>query len=345
MKDCSGFYGLVLVFLCIFVFGVMMSAAQTKCGAAQIFTASSCAGDATSPDENTLFQLVNKYRKANGRPELKVSPALSMLANRRLLDLEMNMKSLTHSWSNCPYDINDQKSWPCVLDAPTRLHSGYGGQGYETLYRTTAGRVVPVLAIEAWGKSPVHNSIILNLNVFKDLAYDEVGVAVDGQFAALWFGCQGSGAKAAAEGEMGLGVSFDQAVTGLSKILSINLASAQVEASSWRGASADKKIKLEIYGSQKDISEADIAVTMKLDAGKLTPQAQSALSTLLRNMFPELPDRDAWIESSVSAISANRTVSRTKLIRKAAIELRGDGPNALTLSVKPASQRGYIAVF
>ena len=112
---------------------------QSKCKGNQIFVEKACAGDDISSSERILFDLVNKYRQANGRPEIRLSKPLSMVANRRMLDLGQNLKTLTHSWSNCPYDINVQKTWGCVLDAPKKFGSGFNGQGYETLYRTETG--------------------------------------------------------------------------------------------------------------------------------------------------------------------------------------------------------------
>ena len=146
---------------------VVPALGQAACDGKQLFTAEACAGDAVSDEEKTLFDLVNKYRRSQNKTELKISPSLSRLANRRMLDLKFNVKKLTHSWSNCPYLISDQKPWGCVIDAPTRLKTGYPGQGYETLYRTTTGQVTPDAAIAAWKKSQLHNSIILNLETFR----------------------------------------------------------------------------------------------------------------------------------------------------------------------------------
>lgn len=322
-----------------------MTVAQANCTGKQALTAANCAGDANSSEEKSLFQLVNKYRAANSRPELRLSTSLSMLANRRVLDLKLNIKTLTHSWSNCFYDIKDEKTWPCVIDAPKRLNSGYQGQGYETLYRASAGNPSPMLALDAWKKSSLHNSIILNMGIFQDMAWNEVGVAIDGQFAALWFGYPGTGLKALGVSTNGLGVSYDQAVAGLSKMLSIDQKSSTIDNSKWQGFSADKKIKLEIFGTRKDISEASIAVSMKIEAGKLSPQAQTALSTLLKNLFPQWPDRDAWITSSVAAIAADRTVSKTKLVEKNTVEISSNGTNSLRLLVAPESKPKYTEVF
>jgi hypothetical protein len=341
----------IITFLLLFVIWICANGASTLilaqggCTGAQVLNAKNCGGDTNSPEEQSLFQLVNKYRAANNRPELRLSSSLSMLANRRLLDLKLNVKTLTHSWSNCPYDIKDEKTWPCVIDAPRRLNTGYKGQGYETLYRTVTGRASPSLALEAWEKSNLHNSIILNLGMFKDMTWDEVGIAVDGQFAALWFGYPGTGGKGVGTSELGLGVSYDQAVTGLSKILSVNLASATVEANKWQGYSADKKIKLEIFGTRKDVSEASLAISMKIEAGKLSAKGQAVLSTFLKNLFPEWPDRDTWIASSVAAITADRTASKTKLVRKISVEMSSNGTNSLRLLITPESKPKYTEVF
>ena len=37
-------------------------------------------------------------------------------------------------------------------------------------------------------RATLHNSIILNLGLFSKVQWDEVGVAIDGEYAALWFG-------------------------------------------------------------------------------------------------------------------------------------------------------------
>ena len=338
-------HGLLIILISVFWMlapGISSTTrAQGNCTKNQIFTAKSCAGDTNSAEEQALVQLVNKYRAANHQPELRLSVSLSMVANRRMLDLKQNMKSLTHSWSNCPYDVKVEKTWPCVAGAPQKLNSGYKGQGYETLYRIATGNATPSLALEAWRKSTLHNSIILNLGMFKDTAWDEVGVAIDGQYAALWFGFPGGGAAAAGDNGTGLGVSFDQTVTGLSKILKINQSSSTVEDSKWQGYSADKTIKLEIYGTRKEINETNLSITAKLEPnGKLSQRNHLAIATLLKNLFPEWAERDAWLEGAVNAISLDRSVSKTKLVRKTAIEIRTKGSNVLMLTVKPESQMG-----
>lgn len=339
----------VVIWAALLLFGIGSSSnnlGQTTCSGSKIFSEKNCVGDANSAEEKNLLDLINSYRTANKRPVVKLSPSLSILANRRMLDLRQNVKTLTHSWSNCPYDLKNEKTWPCVTDAPVTLKCGYAGQGYETLYRTAKGSVKPDLAVDAWKKSSLHNSIILNLGMFANMEWEEAGVAIDGEYAALWFGYRGIGGKAGVLDSPGLGVSYEQAVAGLTKILKIDQASSTVDNNKWQGYSADKKIKLEIYGNRKDISEANLAIAVKLESNKkLSPQSQIALSTLLKNLFPEWTDRDVWVGNMVAAIASDRTVSRTKFVRKNAIELRADGPDSLKLTVQPESQKKYIQVF
>lgn len=336
---------LIIVMSGMFVFCPRV-AAQVNCSGVQILQTPNCNGDDASSEEMALLELVNRYRVANGQSELRLSKPLSMVANRRMLDLKQNLKFLTHSWSNCKYEINDHKTWGCVTDAPQRLKSGYGGQGYETLYRTGMGRALPVSALDAWKKSILHNSIILNLSMFKNLEWEELGVAIDGQFAALWFGYKGNAPKKSEERVIGLGVSYDQAVKGLSKLLTIDQSSSTIDNSRWQGFSPDRKIKLEIYGTKKELSEANLGVTIKLEPDQtLEPKNKLAVSTLLKNIFPEWSDRDAWFESTLAAIQTDKSVSRTKIVRKIAVEMSADSSNALKISIKHESKPKYIEIY
>ena len=332
-----------LVFISLFfcVAAVGSASGQDPCGGKDVLTAKSCAGDAMSPDEQALFDLVTKYRAVNGKPAVRLSQSLSMVANRHLIDLIQNVKFFTHGWSNCPYDIAVEKTWPCVSEAPQRLNSGYKGQGFETLFHTAKGNATPAFALDAWKSSKLHNGIILNLDTFKDVAWNEVGVAVNGPYAALWFGTP-STAATPMRGN-GLGVSYEQAVAGLTKLLTIDITTTTVGDNTWRGFTTDKKTKLEILGSPKDITQASVGISMKLESdGKLTAKNLQIIVTLLGNLFPEWPNIDAWVTGTVAAISADRTVLKTKLVRKIAIEFRSDALDSLRLMIKPEAKSKYM---
>lgn len=319
--------------------------AQGPCNSKSLFTELRCAGDAVSADEKALFDLVSRYRAANGLPPAKLSEQLSVLANRRMLDLKLNLKVLTHSWSNCPYDIRDEKTWPCVMDAPRRLNTTYSGTGYETLFRTTANSVQPSAALETWRKSTLHNSIILNLPPFKEYPWDEIGVAIDGQFASLWFGTKAGGGSMGNESQ-GLGIGFDKAVSGLSKLLPIGSISSSVAGGKWQGTTADRSLKMEIFGVPKEISEMNVRLSIKLGLdGKLSPANRKIMLTLLSNIFPQWSEREAWLDRTLSTIAADRAASRTQIIEKNLVEVSGAAGNSINVSIRPTGKIAAIEVF
>lgn len=282
--------------------------------------------------------MVAKYRADHGLAAAKLSPQLSIVANRHLLDLRQNIRSLTHSWSNCAYDINDKKSWPCVMNAPARLGTSYKGEGYETLYRTSTGSASGQLAFEAWKKSTLHNSIIINLDAFKAVKWDEVGVAIDGEFAALWFGSPEFNVTRSASNAEGLGVTYDQAVRGLPKSISIGRESSTVEGGKWSGTSADKKVKLEIYGVPSEVAEVTVRISVKLEAdGKLSPANNKTLVALLTNLLPNFTEREEWLQRTLKTLGAEKDAMRTLLVRGIAVELTKSA-NSISLYVRPAKK-------
>lgn len=318
--------------------------AQAECDGKQIFSEKACAGDNVTADEKSLFDLVTSYRSSNGLPVSKLSTSLSKLANRHLIDIKVNLRYFTHSWSNCPYDIKDEKTWSCIIDAPVRLNSGYEGQGYETIYVTSEKTAKVSNALESWKRSSLHNSIITNQGMFKDLPWDEIGVAVDGSYVALWFGTPKKAGSMGSEGA-GLGITYEQIVAGLSRIVVIKQESTTIEATKWQGSSADKKITMEIFGTKKDVTEAKLSVTARLEADRsLSPRSFNVLVTLLKNAFPGWPDREAWLLSSLKAIGANTSAERTKIIGKNVVEIRHGAGGSIVMQLIPQSAKRAIEI-
>lgn len=319
------------------------SSGQENCTGQKIFSSPNCLGDGISADEKTLFDAVNKFRSDNNLQPIKPSAALSVLGNRRVLDLRQNMKTLTHSWSNCVYDINDEKTWPCLLESPTRLRTSYTGQGYETLYRTSRPLVTPSAAIEAWRKSSLHTTIILNQGMFADMTWVELGVAIDGPFAALWFGH--SPAKPSVIEYSGLGVSFENATTGLAKNLSIKQTSSASDLAAWQGYSPDRSLQLDIVGRRADISDAEITIAVKTGVGlPIESGKKSIMVSLLKNIFPEWTDAESWIDLSIRQISENRTAWRRKAVRGIPIEILADGADGIKLRINSAKKPDAVEV-
>ncbi|MGE3466941.1 MAG: CAP domain-containing protein [Pyrinomonadaceae bacterium] len=318
--------------------------AQPECRGSDVLVARACAGDGNSVEEQQLFQLLVEYRSANSLPEIRLSRSLSVVANRHLLDLQQNVKRFTHSWSDCSYDLAIEKTWPCINNAPSRLSSGYNGQGYETLYRTATGKASGPAALNAWKKSPLHNSIILNHGTFKNTAWNEVGVAIDGAYAALWFGTPSAEGAPKVSG-LGLGVSYGEAVSGLTRIFSIKSSDTTVGDTKWQGVSLDKTVKLELLGSDLNISQTRLAVSVELKGGRMSDQAQISLSTLLKNIFPDWVERDAWIASSIVRVTRDPTAVHTKVIRKINVEIARGSSTSFKLTITPAAYPKYVEVF
>lgn len=326
-----------ILFLLFLVFlSAIASFAQRPCTGQLIFTEKVCTGDEISQPEQELYRIINEYRASNNLPPIALSKPLSFVANRHLLDLENNIKYLTHGWSNCPYEVKDTKTWNCVMDAPRRLNSQYNGQGFENLYRNLNGFATPVLALEAWKKSPMHNSLILNLEVWKGTKFDAFGIAISGNFAAMWFGLPSGDQVKISKPTKGLGVSFEKTVSGLTEILSIQKESSLVDSEKWVGTSADKTVTLEIYGRQEDISETTMAVSFKLDKKlSLTEKNRGILSTFLQNLTGSWRGREKWIDEALSDLNKNPKITRSINLENKTIEMRVNKDNNLTLLVKP----------
>ncbi|MBS1793993.1 MAG: CAP domain-containing protein [Acidobacteria bacterium] len=325
--------GTMLLLLCFRV-----ASAQANCGGNAALTEKKCPGDELTATEKELFKMINDYRAANNLPPVALSESLSLVANRHLLDLANNVRTFTHGWSNCPYDLKDEKTWGCVFDAPKRLKAGYDGNGYENLYRNLNGAATPALALDAWKKSQFHNNLILNLDVWKDTKFDAFGLAISGNYAAMWFGSDG-GADRVGKQTKGLGVSFDKAVEGLTSVLRIKKDSALIESDRWVGRSVDKSVALEIIGRQDDIDQTTMAFSVRLEKNfQLNAQNRAVLSTFLANLTDGWNDREKWLDAALEFISKNPKGFRTLNIQNKTIEMRIGAQNKLTVLVKPTEK-------
>ena len=161
--------------------------AATDCDNQQILKLDSCIGDTVDTEETTLFNLINEYRVEKGLSTISLSPALSLVANRHVMDLQKNSGSLTHSWSNCAYDSSDKSTYTCMWEAPQRLGTSYTGNGYENAYSTT-GSATAVGALTSWKQSTAHNEVILNQSIWKDVNWNALGVGIYQGYAVIWFG-------------------------------------------------------------------------------------------------------------------------------------------------------------
>ena len=159
----------------------------TDCDNQQILKLDSCVGDSVDQEETTLYNLVNEYRVEKGLSPISLSPALSLVANRHVRDLQKNAGSLTHSWSNCAYDSSDSSTYPCMWEAPQRLGTSYTGNGYENAYGSS-GSATAIDALTGWKQSTAHRETILNQSIWKDVTWNALGIGIYQGYAVIWFG-------------------------------------------------------------------------------------------------------------------------------------------------------------
>lgn len=163
------------------------------CRGQDILTAEACNGDGLSDEENQLYQMINDYRAESGLPAIPLSPALTRLANRHVLDLEYNLEPnldhVTHGWSDCPYSLEEPDTWPCMWNAPQRLETGYPGQGFENAFGGPGEYEASAAdAFASWQSSEGHKAVMLNQGDWSSREWNAIGVGIYGGYAVLWFG-------------------------------------------------------------------------------------------------------------------------------------------------------------
>lgn len=341
----SSFPVIGLLFILLFTFSGF---AQNQCSGEQLFTQKNCAGDEVSNEEQQLANLINQYRKENKLSEVPISKPLSVLANRHLLDLQINVKFLTHSWSNCPYDVKNKETWNCLTEAPKRLNVDFNGIGFENLYKNFNANASPILALEGWKKSSLHNSLILNLGIFSSQNWEAFGVSIRGQYAAIWFGTSSSN-KQIADYKLpkGMGLTFQEVVKNLSNVVSIQKTATVLESDKWVGTSKDKSIILELYGETNDISEANLSLKIKLESqNQLTVRNKNLVLVYLNNIFSSTEEAEKWFDANFAKILQNKAITQSFVKNNKVMELRIDRNNYLILNAKPyrKSEGGAIEI-
>jgi hypothetical protein len=166
--------------------------AGRDCDKNQILQPGKCDGDELDDNEKQLAALINQYRKANRLAAIPLSPSLSVVANRHVRDMYINMKTLSHDWSNCPVS----QDWNCMWQAPQRLGTRYPGQGYENAYGSqewsvSSANVADIL--QAWkenGNGP-HNDVILNRGMWNEKKWQALGIGIYRGYAVMWVGSDG----------------------------------------------------------------------------------------------------------------------------------------------------------
>lgn len=172
-----------------------VTSAGKMVGPEMAITTIPAAGSSTYVDE--LARLINQYRAQRGLPAIPVSKSLGYVALTHATDLAINRPDApsqcnAHSWSNrgpwsaCCY-TPDHKQARCMWDKPREL-TLYTGNGYENAAFTTASRISPTQALEAWKGSPAHHDVILNRGTWADNTWRAIGGGLHSRYAVVWFG-------------------------------------------------------------------------------------------------------------------------------------------------------------
>jgi uncharacterized protein YkwD len=132
--------------------------------------------DGLEPEEQTLYNLVNQYRAQNGLAAIPISKALTLVANRHVHDLTSNIGTLTHGWSDAPYDPNNPSTYSSIWGAPQRF-TGYTGNGYENAYWSSVGATANDTLL-VWKNSPGHNALLLNTGIWQTSLWKAIGIGI-----------------------------------------------------------------------------------------------------------------------------------------------------------------------
>lgn len=78
-----------------------------------------------------------------------------------------------------------------MWDKPREL-TNYKGDGFEIAFYSTFKYISPEARakdiLESWKKSPHHNMVIINGDIWRDVVWKAFGVGVYGEYADVWFG-------------------------------------------------------------------------------------------------------------------------------------------------------------
>ena len=145
--------------------------------------------------EFKLAELINAHRAGLKLPPIALSGNLMKVARAHIHDLAenspQNNRCNLHSWSKkgswkgCCY-TGDNRSAECMWNKPREI-SNYKGNGYEIAYYQSVD-MSPESALEGWKSSKGHRQVIENMGVWKKVKWNAMGLAIEGEFAVVWFG-------------------------------------------------------------------------------------------------------------------------------------------------------------
>jgi hypothetical protein len=150
-----------------------------------------------SKEEQRLYDLIMAYRKQKKLPSIKISAALTKVAQTHARDLSINKPNNAdecnmHSWSSkgtwtpCCYDDKHTHS-QCMWSKPKEI-ADFQADGYEIVYGSMEDNYVatPDAALAAWKKSPGHHAVLVNSDLWKKRTWKAIGLGVYKNYVCVW---------------------------------------------------------------------------------------------------------------------------------------------------------------
>jgi hypothetical protein len=150
-----------------------------------------------SKEEQRMYDLIMAYRKQKKLPSIKISAALTQVAQAHVRDLSINKPNNAnecnmHSWSAkgnwtaCCYDNKHTQS-PCMWNKPKEI-AGFQADGFEIAYGSLDDNFIatPDAALASWKKSPGHHAVIVNKDTWKQRTWKAIGIGVYKNYICVW---------------------------------------------------------------------------------------------------------------------------------------------------------------
>lgn len=157
-----------------------------------------------SVDEKDLFDRLNDYRKMNGLTPIPNARSLNMVARIHAYDIATNRPEEgcdefgrlcnLHSWSAQGFwspvcYTGDRRQLAGVIRKPSEITNRvYCDAGYENVYWTSAEVIFPYRVVDAWQKSPEHDSLILEKDRWEGSNWQALGVGIYRNVVTIWVG-------------------------------------------------------------------------------------------------------------------------------------------------------------
>ncbi|MBC7486776.1 MAG: CAP domain-containing protein [Cytophagaceae bacterium] len=150
-----------------------------------------------SKEEQRMYDLIMAYRQQKKLPAIKISAALTKVAQIHARDLSMNKpnnadKCNMHSWSSkgnwtpCCYDSKHTQS-QCMWSKPKEI-AGFQADGFEIVSGSMDDNYIATsdAALAGWKKSPGHHAVIVNSGIWKQRTWQAIGIGVYKNYICVW---------------------------------------------------------------------------------------------------------------------------------------------------------------